>query len=146
MPEYTSTATQTVTASQSVLFTETPVPCNRGLVMHREGSGVFTLRGPSCRCNQCFSRYRVSFGANIAVPATGAVATDPISLAIAIEGEPLASATMIETPGVISEFNNVFSSVFVTVPRECCMTVSVENNGTGPVDVANANLIIERVA
>lgn len=146
MPEYTAIQPQTVAAGQNVLFTETPVPCNRGLVLHREGSGIFTLRGPGCGSNQCFARYKVTFGANIAVPAAGAVATDPLSLAIALEGEPLASATMIETPGVVSLFNNVFAAVFVTVPRGCCVTVAVENNGTGPVDVANANLIIERVA
>ena len=145
MPEYTNVALQNVLTGQNVVFTETPVPCNKGLVMHREGSGIFTLRGPGCACNQCFARYKVTFGGNIAIPA-GGDATAPVSLAIALEGEPLASATMIETPAVVAQFNNVFSAVFVTVPRGCCVTVAVENNGTQAVDVQNANLIVERVA
>ena len=145
MPEYTATALQNVLTGQNVVFTETPVPCNKGLVMHREGSGIFTLRGPGCACNQCFARYKVTFGGNIAIP-TGGDATAPVSLAIALEGEPLASATMIETPAVVAQFNNVFAAVFVTVPRACCVTVAVENNGTQAVDVQNANLIVERVA
>ena len=145
MPEYTNVALQNVLTGQNVVFTETPVPCNKGLVMHREGSGIFTLRGPGCACNQCFARYKVTFGGNIAIPAGGDIAA-PVSLAIALEGEPLASATMIETPAVVAQFNNVFAAVFITVRSGCCVTVAVENNGTQAVDVQNANLIVERVA
>lgn len=145
MPEYVNVALQSVAVGQNVVFTETPVPCNKGLVMHREGSGIFTLRGPGCGCNQCFARYKVTFGGNIAIP-DGGEATAPVALAIALEGEPLASATMIETPSVVAQFNNVFAAVFVTVPRGCCVTVAVENSGTQAVYVQNANLIVERVA
>ena len=144
MAEYTNVGLQNVLTGQNVVFTESPIPCNRGLVMHREGSGIFTLRGPGCSCNQCFARYKVTFGGNIAIPAGGDVGT-PVSLAIALEGEPLASATMIETPAALSQFNNVFAAVFITVPRGCCVTVAVENNGTQAVDVQNSNLIVERV-
>ncbi len=145
MAEYTSIALQNVLVGQNLLFTESPIPCCKGYVLHREGSGIFTLRGPGCASNQCFARYKVSFGGNIAVP-TGGTAATPVSLAIALEGEPLASATMIETPAATAQFNNVFAAVYVTVPRGCCVTVAVENNGTQAVDVQNANLLIERVA
>lgn len=145
MAEYVAFPIQSVLAGQNVVFTTDVIPCNKGLVMHRPGSGLFTLRGPGCACNQCFARYKVTFGGNIAIP-TGGDATAPVSLAIALEGEPLASATMIETPAVVAQFNNVFAAVFVTVPRGCCVTVAVENNGTQAVDVQNANLIVERVA
>ena len=64
MPEYTNAAVQTVAANQNVLFTSTPVGCNTGNVIHREGSGIATLRGVT---NQCRARYRVSFVGNIAV-------------------------------------------------------------------------------
>ena len=40
MPEYTNAAVQTVAANQNVLFTSTPVGCNTGNVIHREGSGI----------------------------------------------------------------------------------------------------------
>lgn len=141
MPEYTNIGTQTVVAGQNVAFTETPVSCNRGYVNHREGSGVFSLRGVT---NQCKARYKVSYGGNIAV-ATGGTA-GPISIAIAIEGEPLASATAIVTPAAVGEFFNVFVAVYIEVPCGCCVSVSVENTSTQAIDVANSNLIIERVA
>lgn len=139
MAEFTNGLLQTVAAGANVLFTETPV---RGgaCIVHREGSGIVTLKGMT---SQCRALYRVSFGGNVAIPTGGTVG--PISLAIAIEGEPLASATMIETPAAAEAFSNVFAAVFVEVPKGCCASVSVVNTGDAPVDVQNANLIIERV-
>jgi hypothetical protein len=93
---------------------------------------------------QCRARFRVSFGANIAVPTDGTVG--PISLAIAIDGEAVRATTMTVTPTVVDAFFNVFSSVFIDVPRGCCVTVSVKNITDVDVDVQNANLIVDRVA
>lgn len=59
MAEFTANVLQTVAAGQNVQFTETPVGCNKGYVVHRKGSGIFTLRGIT---NQCRARYKVSFG------------------------------------------------------------------------------------
>ena len=75
--EITNNDIQLVSVNQNVLFTETPVPGNCSII-HREGSGLVTLRGMT---NQCRARYRVTFGGNIAVPSTGAAAA--IQLAIA---------------------------------------------------------------
>ena len=145
MPQYTNAALQSVAVGQNAVFAETPVPCSKGLVLHREGSGVFTLRGPGCSCGQCFSRYKVSFGGNIAIPDGGDTAT-PVALAISLEGEALASATVIETPGATAQFNNVFTAAFITVAKNCCATVGVVNIGTQAAYLQNASLIIERVA
>ena len=68
MPEYTAIATQTVAANQNVLFTEAPIPCTKGLITHRVGSGLFNLRG---NCSQCRARYKVDFIGNIAVSTGG---------------------------------------------------------------------------
>lgn len=144
MAEYTSNALQTVGLGQNVLFTESPIPCNRGYVIHREGSGILTLRGIVNNCNGCFARYKVSFGANIAIPEGGTV--DEISLALAIDGEPIPTSSMIVTPAAAEDFWNVYASVFVTVPRGCCYTVAVENTSTQAIDVQNANIIVERTA
>lgn len=141
MAEFTSVLLQTVAANANVLFTETPVFSKSGGVIHREGSGIVTLRGCA---NQCRALYKVAFGANVAIPEGGAVA--PISLAIAVDGEPLASATMIETPAAAEAFSNVFAAVLVAVPRCCCVTIGVRNTGEDPINVQNANLIVERVA
>ena len=144
MAEYTSNALQTVGLGQNVLLTESPIPCTRGYVIHREGSGILTLRGIVNNCNGCFARYKVSFGANIAIPEGGTVG--PISLALAIDGEPIPTSSMIVTPAAVEEFWNVYASVFVTVPRGCCYTVAVENTSTQAIDVQNANIIVERTA
>jgi hypothetical protein len=109
--------------------------------MHRDDSGLVTLKGVT---NQCRARYKVTFGGNIAVPTGGTVGA--ISLALAIEGEPVGSTTMTVTPAAVNEFFNVFSAIFIDVPRGCCTTVSVKNISTQAIDVQNANLIVERVA
>ena len=97
---------------------------------HRDGSGLVSIKGNT---NQCRARYRVSFGGNIAIPTGGTV--EAISLAIAIEGEAVPSTTMIVTPAAVEEFFNVFSAIFLDVPRECCMTVSVRNISTQAIEV-----------
>jgi hypothetical protein len=109
--------------------------------MHRDGSGLVTLKGFT---NQCRARYRVSFGGNVAVPTGETVG--PIDLAFAIEGEAVLSTTMTVTPAAVEQFFNIFSTVFIDVPRGCCMNVSVKNISDIPINIQNANLIIERVA
>lgn len=138
--EITANALQTVEANQNVLFTDTVV-CGSCSILHREGSGLVTLRGIT---SQCRARFKVTFGANIALPADGTVG--PISLAIAINGEPVATTTMIETPAAVEEFSNVFSAIFLDVPANCCSQISVRNITDQAIDVQNANLIVERVA
>lgn len=138
--ELTANAIQTVPANGNVIFTDTVV-CGNCSIMHREGSGLVTLRGLT---NQCRARFRVSFGGNIALPTGGTVG--PISLAIAINGEPVATTTMVSTPAAVEEFNNVFSAIFIDVPKGCCSQISVRNTSNQPVNVQNANLIVERVA
>lgn len=131
---------QTVNANQSVYFTDTVTEGNYSIV-HRTGSGLVTLKGTT---NQCRARYQVSFGGNIAVPTGETVGA--IQLSLAIEGEPLPSTTMIVTPAAVEEYFNVYSSVFIDVPRGCCLTLSVRNTSDIPVNVQNANLIVKRVA
>lgn len=138
--EITANAIQTVAEGANVIFTDT-VTCGNCSILHREGSGLVTLRGLT---NQCRARFRVSFGGNIALPTGGTVG--PISLAIAINGEPVATTTMISTPAAVEEFNNVFSAIFLDIPKNCCSQISVKNTSDQPIDVQNANLIIERVA
>ena len=138
--EITANALQTVELNQNVQFTDTAV-CGSCSIMHRGGSGLVTLRGLT---NQCRARFKAFFSGNIAIPADGTV--EAISLALAINGEAIASTTMIQTPAAVEEFANVASAVYIDVPANCCVTVSVRNTSTQAIDVQNANLIIERVA
>lgn len=141
--ELTANAVQTVAAGQNVLFTDTPVGCNRGYVGHREGAGLVTLRGA---CNGCanFARYKVQFMGNIAISTGGTV--EAISVALAIGGEAILQTTATVTPAAVGNAWNVATAVFVDVPRGCCASVAVKNINAQEISVANANLLIERVA
>lgn len=138
--ELTANALQTVEANQNVLFTDEVVSGSCS-ILHRDGSGQVTLRGIT---NQCRARFKAFFSGNIALPAGGTV--EAISLALAINGEAVASTTMIQTPAAVEEFANVASAVYLDVPAGCCVTVSVRNTSTQAIDIQNANLIVERVA
>ena len=140
MAEYTNSNIVSVAAGQNVPLTETAVagkPC----IVHREGAGIVTLRGLT---NQCKARFKVSFGANIAVPTGGTV--EAITAALAINGEPLSSATATVTPAAVENYWNIYVAAFVEVPRGCCVTVAAENTSTQAVSFANSNLIVERVS
>ena len=139
--EITANALQTVAENQNVLFTDTVV-CGNCSILHREGSGLITLRGLTN--SQCRARFRISFGGNVAVSTGGTVG--PISLGISINGEIIPSSTVISTPAAAQEFNNIYTSIYLDVPRSCCYQISVRNTTDQDIDIQNANLIIERVA
>lgn len=141
MAEFTSSAIQTVAAGENLPLTETAVK-GSSCVVHREGAGIVTLRGLTN--GQCFARFKVSFGGNIAIPTGGTVG--PVSVALAVGGESLTSATAIVTPAAVENYFNVFVAAFIEVPRGCCVTVAVKNTSTQAVSIANSNLVVERVA
>lgn len=138
--EIIANALQTVLTNQNVYFTDT-VTCGNCAILHRTGSGLVTLKGNT---NQCRARYKVTFAGNMAISEGGTV--EPITLALAVDGEAIPATTMIVTPAAVGDFFNVFGQIFLDVPRGCCMSVSVRNTSTQSVDVQNANLIVERVA
>ena len=140
MAEYIATDVQTVETNQNILFTDTLI-CGSNSIFHRQGSGLFTLRGIT---NQCRARFKVTFGANIAIPGGGTV--DPISVAIAINGEPILSTTMIVTPAAASQFFNVGRITYIDIPAGCCSQISIKNTSTQSISIEDANLIIDRVA
>lgn len=138
--EITANALQTIEANQNVIFTETAV-CGNSSIIHRNGSGLVSLRGLT---NQCRARFKVFFSGNIAIPTGGTV--EAISVAISVNGEPVGSTTMIQTPAAVEQFANVASAVYLDVPAGCCSQVSVRNTSTQTIEMQNANLIVERVA
>ena len=143
MAEYIENAIQTVEAGQNVLL-DSSIPCTKGYIIHRPGSGVLTLRGiTNCPCNQ-FARYQVTFNGNIAIP-TGGTAEE-ISIALAQSGEPLQSSRARVTPAAVENYFNVTSTAILTVPRGCCYTLAVENTSAQAIEIQNANLTITRIA
>ena len=149
MAEFAFNPVQLVEPNQNVIL-DTVIPCNKGYVFHRDQSGIVILRGIVNCPNACFARYQVTFNANIASPEDGTVA--PISVALAIDGEPVQTSRAIVTPAAVDEYFNVTSTAIITVPRGCCFTVAVENtsalvDGVAPeINVQNANLTVARIA
>ena len=150
--EYSSNALQEVPVNGSVVFTESPVPCNRGFIYHRDESGLFRLASPStlgcrwtrrCPCmGMMTANYEVAFHANIAVPTGGTVGA--ISLALAIDGEIDPSSIMTITPAAVEEFGNVGADIIVAVPAICrCGSVSVRNISDQAIEVQNANIVFD---
>lgn len=156
MAEFTKNDVQTVAPNQPVTL-NTSIGCNKGYVYHRNGSGIVTLRGVT---PNCFARYQVTFNGNIAIPDGGTVG--PISVALALDGEPILTSRAIVTPTATAEnpptqnnFFNVTSTAVINVPKGCCFNVSVENTSesvtpaTTPAPsilVQNANLTVARIA
>ena len=149
MAEFTYNPIQVVQPNTPVVL-NTAIGCPKGYVLHRNESGIVTLRGIT---NNCFARYQVTFNGNIAVPEGGTVGA--ISVAIAIDGEPVLTSKAIVTPAAVDNYFNVTSTAIVTVPKGCCVNVSVENTSesatpaTTPapaINVQNANLTVTRIA
>lgn len=153
--EYSANALQTVAANAPVIFSESPVPCNRGLIFHRDESGTFLLANNAgntgcncgCGCRRVYeTRYQVAFHANISVPEDPAGTVEEIQLALAIDGEIDPSSIMRFTPAAVGEFGNVGADIIVSVPSFCrCSNVSVRNISTQPINVQNANIVFDYV-
>lgn len=158
MAEFIKNEVQVVLPNQVVTL-NTSIGCNKGYVYHRNGSGIITLRGIVNNCG-CFARYQVTFNGNIAIP-DGGTAPAPISVALALDGEPILTSRAIVTPAVTAtepptqeNFFNVTSTAIINVPKGCCFNVSVENTSEGAdattpapaILVQNANLTVTRIA
>lgn len=144
MAEYSNNAIQTIAVNGNAVFTNEPSPCTRGYIIHRDDSGLFTIRGIVNNPCAGFARYVVDFGANIAVPTTGTAGE--ISVALAIDGEVLPTSSMVVTPAATNEYFNIHRSIEIAIPRGCCYTIAIENTSTQPILMQNANIRIVRTA
>ena len=160
MAEFTYNPIQTVQPNQPIVL-NTSIACPHGYVLHRNESGIVTLRGIVNNSCGCFARYQVTFNGNIAIP-DGGTAPAAISVALALDGEPLLTSRAIVTPAETAtdpptqlNFFNVTSTAIITVPKGCCFNVSVENTSESatPAEtpapailVQNANLTVARIA
>ena len=140
MAEYVNAGIVSVPAGQNVPMVSAAA-CGKPCIVHREGSGLVTLRGLT---QQCKARFKVSFGANIAIPTGGTVGA--ITAALAVNGEALNGATATVTPAAVENYFNVYVSAIVEVPRGCCVTVAMKNTSSQAVNFANSNLTVERIS
>lgn len=148
--EFLANEVQNVALNAPVLFTAS-IPCRKGYVYHEDGTGIFTLRGIT---PNCFARYQITYNGNVAIPEAGAVTA--VGIAVTVNGEPRITSEAIFTPQAVNEYGNLTSTCIVTVPKGCCFSISVRyvdattNDAavtpTPTVQVANSNLVIDRIA
>lgn len=109
--------------TQAIL--NTVIRCNKGYVLHREGSGIVTLRGIVNNPTSGFARYSILAKSNIAIPTGGTVG--PISVAITLKGEPLPDSIVTVTPAAVDSYNGVTTFATIDVPAGCCSDIAFEN-------------------
>lgn len=142
MAEYGYPLEQTIAGGQSAIFYDIE-PCEKGYVLHREGSGIVTLRGIADPCKRLV-KYTVQFNGNIAVAEGGT--PGEISVAIAINGEPLQTSLAAVTPAAVGNYFNVTSVAKVDVPLGCCTSITIDNatDPSSSITMRNANLVVSR--
>ena len=147
--EYLANGLQSIPLNTPIDFTAS-IPCNRGNVLHENGTGIFILKGNT---KQCYATYKVTYTGNIAITEGGTVT--PIAVAIVVNGEPRLTSRAISTPAAAEQFNSVTSPATIKVPKGCCFTLAVEyvsgiSDGTTVptpvIDQINGNLEINRIA
>jgi hypothetical protein len=144
--EFSNNSVQTVNPGETVIFTNTPVPCTQGLIRHRDDTGTFLIAGKVNRCHcGCLPKtanYLIDFGANIAIPTGGTV--EPISLAIMLDGATMPTTEMVATPAAVEQYSNVSDATIAQIWSGCCETLAVTNTSSQAILVQNANIIFAR--
>lgn len=143
MAEYVYPEVQNVAPSTGALLQDS-IPCNKGYVLHRNGSGIVTLRGIVNNPCARFAEYKVGFEADIAVPVDGTAGE--ISVGFAIDGEIIPATIATVTPTVTGAYFHVSGQKTIRVPVGCCYTVTVENNSTQNIDMQHLNVPVSRTA
>lgn len=118
MARYITSTDQNVALNGTIPFDIVSIPCNTGNVIPIT-AGVLTLRGNT---SNKFARYEVTLQGNIAIPEGGAVT--PIAVGITIGGVVVPDSVAITTPAAVEEYQHINTSIVVTVPCGCCLSVS----------------------
>lgn len=146
--EYSVAIPQNVEPNQPVIFTDSPCPCNQGMIFKKSG-GIFLLasnaptQNCNCGCRRIYeTNYEVEVHANIEIPTGGTV--EEIRLAIAVDGVIDPSSVMSFVPAAVETPGNVGTSIIVSVPSICgCDNVAIVNASTQAITVNNASLVFD---
>lgn len=80
-------------------------------------------------------------------PAADGGVLEPISIALAQNGETMQNTVSTVTPAAIGNQWVVNFETLIELPCGCCDTISVKNiSDTTAITVANANILFERIA
>lgn len=129
MAEFIVPGEQTVQPGSPFIL-NTQIGCPNGYVIHREGSGILTLRAPVKGC-QSFFRYLISYSGNIAIPTGQDVGQ--IQIGFEVTGEPERGTVAKVTPAAVEDFFNVSAQKYLTVPGGCCYNISLDNLSNIPI-------------
>jgi len=151
MAEYVTTADVVVSLNNPIPFNNVSIPCGSGSVVP-VAPGVLILKGNT---TNRFARYKVTVQGNVLVPTGGAVTA--VALGVTLDGVTLPESVAIYYPQAVEEYGHINTSVIITVPSGCCMTVSgIYTDGTTDdatvtptpsIQVRrNASIEVERIA
>ena len=151
MAKYITSTDQNVALNNTIPFNIVSIPCNKGCVVPIT-TGVLTLKGST---SNRFARYEVDLQANVAIPEGGTVT--PLAVAVTLNGVAIPDSVAIVTPAATEEVWHIHTTATVTVPCECCVSVSAayvdatEDDATVTPTPSilvrrNASLIVQRTA
>ena len=143
MARYVTTADALVALNGTIPFNSVSIPCNKGNVVPLV-SGVLNLNGNT---SNRFARYEVTLQGNIQIPEGGEVT--PIALGITLNGAVIPESVAIVTPAAAEEYWHVSTTVSVTVPCGCCVTVSgayVDGTEDDPTTTPTPSIQVRREA
>lgn len=118
MSQYLTSTDDFVALNGTIPFDIVSIPCNKGNVIPLT-TGVLTLKGNT---SNSFARYEVNVQANVAVPEGGELT--PVAIGITINGVVVPESVAIYTPQAVEEYGHINTSITVTVPCGCCVSVS----------------------
>ena len=118
MARYITTTDELVALNGTIPFNVVSIPCNTGNVVPIV-EGILNLKGNT---PNKFARYEVTVQGNVQIPTGGDVT--PIAVGIALNGAVIPESVAIVTPSADEEYWHINTTVTVTVPCGCCLTVS----------------------
>ena len=143
MARYITTTDSLVALNGTIPFDSVSIPCNTGNVVPIV-EGILNLKGNT---PNKFARYEVTLQGNVQIPTGGAVT--PIALGIALNGAVIPESVAIVTPAAVEDYWHINTTVTITVPCGCCLTVSgvyVDGTEDDPATTPTPSVQIRRGA
>lgn len=143
MARYITTTDSLVALNGTIPFNSVSIPCNTGNVVPIV-EGILNLKGNT---PNKFARYEVTLQGNVQIPTGGAVT--PIALGIALNGAVIPESVAIVTPAAVEDYWHINTTVTITVPCGCCLTVSgvyVDGTEDDPATTPTPSVQIRRGA
>ena len=143
MASYVTTTDNLVALNGTIPFNSVSIPCNKRDVIPIV-PGILNLNGNT---PNRFARYEVSLQGNIQIPTGGEVT--PIAVGITVNGVVVPESVAIITPTAAGAYQHVNTTVPITVPCGCCLTVSgayVDGTEDDPATTPTPSIQVRREA